>query len=47
MILLFGLESFLEWKYLNNSKQYITSIIFLILSVVIIYNIDYFFYLLE
>ncbi|MEH7545463.1 MULTISPECIES: DUF4181 domain-containing protein [Bacillaceae] len=35
-------QSILEWKYLKNSKQFVTTLIFLILSVIIMYNIGYF-----
>lgn len=46
LILMLGFQSILEWKYLNNSKQYITTLIFLVLGVIIMYNIEYFFQLL-
>ncbi|MDP1422112.1 DUF4181 domain-containing protein [Peribacillus simplex] len=42
LILLLGFQSILEWKYLKNSKQYITTLIFLMLSVSIMYNFEYF-----
>jgi hypothetical protein len=42
LLLLLGFQSILEWKYLKNSKQYITTLIFLMLSVSIMYNIGYF-----
>ncbi|MCO0599817.1 DUF4181 domain-containing protein [Peribacillus butanolivorans] len=38
LILLLGFQSILEWKYLKNSKQYVTTLIFLMLSVVIMYK---------
>lgn len=41
-ISLWGFESILEWKYLKNSKQYISTLIFLTLSVIFIYNIEHF-----
>lgn len=41
-----GFQSILEWKYLYNSKQYVTTLIFLMLSVIIMYNIEYFVQLL-
>ncbi|KQU19443.1 hypothetical protein ASG65_23890 [Bacillus sp. Leaf13] len=44
--LLLGFQSILEWKYLKNSKQYVTTLIFLILGVIIMYNIECFFQLL-
>jgi hypothetical protein len=37
-----GFESFLEWKYMKNSKQYITTLIFLTYGLIIIYNAEYF-----
>ncbi|MGF6949076.1 heme/copper-type cytochrome/quinol oxidase subunit 4 [Neobacillus sp. B4I6] len=42
LILLLGFQSILEWKYLKNSKQYVTTLILLMLSVIIMYNIEYF-----
>lgn len=41
-IILLGFQSFLEWKYLKESKQYITTLIFLLLGVILMYNIEYF-----
>ncbi len=38
---LLGFQSILEWKYLKNSKQYVTTLIFLILGVIFLYNIKY------
>lgn len=32
-LLLLGFQSFLEWKYLKESKQYVTTLVFLILGV--------------
>ena len=46
LILLLGFQSILEWKYLKDSKQYVTSLIFLMLSVIIMYNIECFLQLL-
>lgn len=37
-----GFQSFMEWKYLKNSKQYVTSLIILIICVFILYNMEYF-----
>ncbi|WP_419958896.1 DUF4181 domain-containing protein [Psychrobacillus sp. BM2] len=45
--LLLSFQSILEWKYLENSKQYVATIIFIILNVIIMYNIEYFLQLLE
>jgi dipeptide/tripeptide permease len=42
LILLLGFQSILEWKYLKDSKQHVTTLIFLMLSVIILYNIEYF-----
>ena len=42
LLLLFGFQSILEWKYVKDSKQYVTTLIFLMLSVIILYNIEYF-----
>ena len=37
-----GFQSILEWKYLKHSKQYVTTLIFLILGVISLYNIENF-----
>ena len=42
LILLFGFQSILEWKYLTGSKKYVATLIFLMLSVITLYNIEYF-----
>ncbi|WP_258000291.1 DUF4181 domain-containing protein [Bacillus sp. Marseille-P3661] len=42
LIVLLGFQSILEWKYLKNSKQYVVSLIILIIFVIILYNIEYF-----
>lgn len=44
--ILLGLQAILEWKYLKNSKQYVATFIFIILSVTLMYNIEYFLQLL-
>ena len=36
----FGFQAILEWKYLKGSKQYIKTIMFLILGVFLIYHIE-------
>lgn len=41
LTVLMGFQAFLEWKYLKNSKQYVTTIIFMILTAIIIFNIEY------
>ena len=41
-ILTFGFQSILEWIYLKNSKQYISTLIFLVFIVIFIYNIEHF-----
>lgn len=41
-IMLFGFESILEWKYLKNSKQYLSTLIALLLWILVFYNIDFF-----
>ncbi|WP_431308893.1 DUF4181 domain-containing protein [Halalkalibacter flavus] len=40
--LLFGFKSVLERKYLKNSKQYIVTLIILMLGITVIYNIEWF-----
>lgn len=44
-VLLFGFEAILEWKYIKNSKQYFTTIILLLYTLFIFYNIESFFLL--
>ncbi|RDW20194.1 hypothetical protein CWR48_05670 [Oceanobacillus arenosus] len=41
LALLLGFQSFLEWKYLKKSKQYIATLIFLTFGVIIMSNIEY------
>ena len=41
-----GFQSILEWKYLN-SKQYVSTLIFLLLTIMVFYNIEYFAQLLD
>lgn len=38
---LFSFQAILEWKYLKDSKQYIKTVIYLILYLLIMFNIDY------
>ena len=45
--ILLGLQAILEWKYLKNSKQYVATLIFILLSVTLMYNIEYFLQLLD
>lgn len=41
LTVLMGFQAFLEWKYLKNSKQYVNTIFFMILTGIIIFNIEY------
>ena len=41
-ILSLGFQSVMEWTYLKNSKQYVTTLIYLMVSVIIVFNIEYF-----
>lgn len=41
-IILMGFQLILEWKYLRTSNQYVATLIFLLVGLVIIYNIEYF-----
>lgn len=41
----FGFQSILEWKFLRFTKQYVTTLVFLLISVIIFYNIEYLFQL--
>ena len=45
-VLILGFQSILEWKYFKNSKQYVTTLIFLMLGIIFFYNIEYFIQLL-
>ncbi|MFL0366231.1 DUF4181 domain-containing protein [Pseudobacillus sp. 179-B 2D1 NHS] len=40
--ILLGFQALLEWKYLKNSKQYVSTLIFLIIAVIIISNMEHF-----
>ncbi|RWR04835.1 DUF4181 domain-containing protein [Siminovitchia fortis] len=46
LIILLGFQAILEWKYLKDSNQYVTTFIFLLLGVALIYNMEYFIQLL-
>ena len=39
IVLLFGLEAILEWKYIKNSKQYLTTIIILLYILFFLYTV--------
>ena len=41
-IVSFGFQSFMEWKYLKTSKQYVITLTYLLFALVIMYNVDYF-----
>ncbi|RDW20259.1 hypothetical protein CWR48_06050 [Oceanobacillus arenosus] len=36
-----GFQSVLEWKYIKNSKQYITTLIIMVLVIIIIFGVEY------
>lgn len=42
LTLVASLRSFLEWKYLKNSKEYMITLTFLVLGLIVVYNMDYF-----
>ena len=44
LLLLFtiGFQAILEWKYIKNSKQYASTLIILIVSLILMFNIDFF-----
>lgn len=42
LIAVLGFQAFLEWRYLKDSRQYISTLIFLILGVMMMYNLEYF-----
>ena len=37
-----GFQAILEWKYIKNSKQYASTLIILIVSLILLFNIDFF-----
>ncbi|RKD25910.1 hypothetical protein BEP19_02990 [Ammoniphilus oxalaticus] len=39
-LLMLGLRSILEWKYLKSSKQYVATLIFTFVVVVMFYSVD-------
>lgn len=44
LIVSIGFQSFMEWKYLKTSKQYVITLTYILLAPVIIYFVDYFIY---
>ncbi|WP_430168667.1 DUF4181 domain-containing protein [Peribacillus psychrosaccharolyticus] len=42
LIVLLGFQTYLQWRYLKNSKEYILTLILLFLSVLLLYNIQFF-----
>ena len=45
LIVSMGFQSFMEWKYLKNSKEYVITVItltYLLLAIGIMYNVDYY-----
>lgn len=40
LVILLGSEAFLEWKYLQNSKQYLSTLVFLVLGIILIYKME-------
>lgn len=46
LIISLGFQFILEWKYLRASKQHIMTLIYLMLGVIIMYNIEFLFQLL-
>lgn len=42
LILLLGFQSFVQWKYLKNSKEHLITLMSLMVGVIIIYNMAYF-----
>ena len=41
-VMLLGLDAFLEWKYIKNSKQYLSSLIGLLYFIILLYNLEFF-----
>ncbi|MBY0121564.1 DUF4181 domain-containing protein [Bacillus sp. S/N-304-OC-R1] len=46
-ILLIGSEAFMEWKYIKNSKQFITTLTLLIFVIIFIFNIEFLYNLVQ
>ena len=46
LVVIMGFQTLLEWKYLKDSKQYISTLIYLMLFLVFLYNIENLFKLL-
>lgn len=41
-ILLFGFEAFMKWKFLKNSKQYVVTLILLMVSLAFVLSVNFF-----
>ncbi len=39
-VILMGFQAFIQWKYLKDSKEYIISLIFLVLGIVFLLSVD-------
>ena len=44
LIVSIGFQSFMEWKYLKTSKQYVITLTYILLALVIMYFVDYYMY---
>ncbi|MFS0824655.1 DUF4181 domain-containing protein [Bacillus sp. 1P02SD] len=42
LIFTIGFQVMLEWKYIKNSRQYISTLIILIIGLIFIFNIEFF-----
>ena len=40
--IIWGFQAIMEWKYIKNSKQYVTTIILLMFVISMLYNIEHF-----
>ncbi|EKN68268.1 DUF4181 domain-containing protein [Schinkia azotoformans] len=39
-VILMGFQTYIQWKYLKDSKEYILSLIFLVLGIVFLLSVD-------
>lgn len=39
-VILMGFQALIQWKYLKNSKEYIITLIFLVLGIIFLFSVD-------
>ncbi|WP_342667338.1 DUF4181 domain-containing protein [Domibacillus robiginosus] len=42
LVLLLGFQGFVQWRYLKNSREYVITLVFLVIGAIAIYSMDYF-----